>query len=132
MDIHGNQRRSTPSESLHDVPSVVQFSLGFDLCYDPALARIASRGDGAWLTPRENALLLLLLSVPYQWHQTGNLADLLAKRCGAEEVSLQSVRQTILGLRRKLHECGASPDLLRCRPGHGYGIFPPRQTSSHS
>ncbi len=104
---------------------VAQFLLGSDCWHEPALARIVSRGKETLLTVRENALLLLLLSAPYQWHQTGDLADLLTKRCAVEEVSLQSVRQTVLSLRRKLDECGASPELLRSRSGHGYDIFPP-------
>ncbi len=67
------------------------------------------------LTPRENALLSLLLSAPDQWHRTGDLAALLSERCGGAEISLQSIRQTMLGLRRKLGASSASPDLLRCR-----------------
>ncbi len=105
--------------------ALVQFLLGPDCWHEPALARIVSQGREILLTPRENALLSLLLSAPHQWHQTGDLADRLAKRCGVEEISLQSIRQTILGLRRKFARCSVSPDLLRCRPGHGYGIFPP-------
>jgi DNA-binding response OmpR family regulator len=105
--------------------SLSRFFLGLDCWYESALARIMSQDQAILLTPRENALLSLLLSAPEQWHRTGDLAALLSERCGVE-ISLQSIRQTMLGLRRKLGESSAAPDLLQCRPGHGYGIFPPK------
>jgi hypothetical protein len=109
-----------------DMSPFARFPFGPDCWYEPVLARIISRGREILLTPRENALLSLLLSAPDQWHRTGDLAALLSERCGGAEISLQSIRQTMLGLRRKLGASSASPDLLRCRPGHGYGIFPPK------
>ncbi|HEY7350608.1 MAG TPA: winged helix-turn-helix domain-containing protein [Ktedonobacterales bacterium] len=113
---------------LPDRRSVAPLLLGPACWHEPALARMVSQGKEILLTPRENALLLLLLSAPYEWHKTGDLAALLGERLGMAEVSLQSVRQTMLGLRRKLDSCAVSSDLLRCRPGHGYGIFPPTIT----
>ncbi len=106
--------------------SLSRFFLGLDCWYEPALARIMSQDQAILLNPRENALLSLLLKAPEQWHQTGDLAALPSERCGGAEISLQSIRQTILGLRHKLGESSAAPDLLQCRPGHGYGIFPPK------
>ncbi|GEM_PF-2643371 len=114
-----------PSGFVSGIAPVARFSFGPDCWYEPVLARVTSQRKEIPLTPRENALLSLLLSAPYQWHQTGDLAALLSERCGVE-ISLQSIRQTMLGLRRKLGRASAPPDLLQCRPGHGYGIFPPR------
>jgi DNA-binding response OmpR family regulator len=115
-----------PSEFVPGIAPVARFPFGPDCWYEAALARVICQDQEILLTPRENALLSLLLSAPDQWHRTGDLAALLSERCGGVEISLQSIRQTMLGLRRKLGESSAAPDLLQCRPGHGYGIFPPK------
>lgn len=107
---------------LDAVPS--RFLLGPDCWYEPTLARIITQGKEILLTPREHTLLSLLLRAPYQWHRTADLAAQLEEYHQIEEVSLQSVRQSMMGLRARLKATTASPDLLQCRPGHGYGLFP--------
>jgi DNA-binding response OmpR family regulator len=102
------------------------FLLGRDCWYEPALASIITPEAEIPLTRRENALLMFLLKAPYQWHQAADLAAQLAARCRAKEVSLQWVRQSMMGLRAKLRKLPVSPDLLQRRHGHGYGIFPPQ------
>lgn len=129
MDILGDPIPSAPSGFAFGGLPLVQILLGPACWHEPRLARIVSREKEILLSPRENALLTLLLSAPYQWHKTNDLATLLCNRIGTAEVSLQSIRQTILGLRRKLDKSSAFPDLLQCRPGHGYGIFPPNSTN---
>ncbi len=129
----GAESLDTDAGNVGDASSSLSsVRLGEHCWYEPGLARVVGQDKSIWLTPREHALLALLLSAPNQWHKTGDLAALLGERLAVAEISLQSVRQTILGLRRKLDECGASPDLLECRPGHGYGIFPPSRVTPRS
>jgi DNA-binding response OmpR family regulator len=106
-----------------------RFLLGPGCWYEPTLARIINQGTEILLTPRENTLLTLLLRAPYQWHRTTDLAARLEAYHQIKEVSFQSVRQSMMGLRAKLKATTASLDLLQCRPGHGYGLFPPQQAS---
>lgn len=101
-----------------------RFPLGFDCWYESGLALVIHRGEQRLLTPREDALLCLLLEAPNRWHRTASLAAALAERLGLEEISETSIRQTVMGLRAKLGDSAKSSTLLQCRPGHGYGLFP--------
>ncbi len=119
---------SDPARFVFGAPP--RISLGPDCWYEPALARIINQSTEILLTPRENTLLTLLLRAPYQWHRTADLAAQLQEYHQIEEVSLQSVRQSMMGLRAKLKATTASSDLLQCRNGHGYGLFPPQHANT--
>lgn len=98
--------------------------LGPGCWYEPDLALVICRVERRLLTPREEALLQLLLETPNRWHKTAALAAALGEQLGLEEISEVSIRQTVMGLRDKLGDSAKSPALLQCRPGHGYGLFP--------
>lgn len=101
-----------------------RFPLGPDCWYAPGLALVICRGERRLLSPHEDALLRYLLAAPNRWHKTASLAAALAERLGLEELSEVSIRQTVMGLRARLGDSAKAPTLLRCRPGHGYGLFP--------
>ena len=107
-----------------DLSLLPRMCLGPDCWYALDLALVIRQGEHYLLTPREDALLQLLLEAPNRWHKTTSLAAVLGERLGLEELSEVSIRQTVMGLRDKLGDSAKSPILLLSRLGHGYGLFP--------
>ena len=103
-----------------------RFPLGPACWYEPSLGKLVSQGQEILLTPHQNALLTLLLRAPDHYHKAGDLGVALAEHFGVEEISGQSIKETMRGLRDKLNQSTAA-GVLETRHGYGYRIVLPKR-----
>ncbi|NJK61597.1 MAG: response regulator [Synechococcaceae cyanobacterium SM2_3_1] len=93
-----------------------------DLLLDPSSCEISFEDQLVHATPKEYALLELLLRNPKRVYSQGEILDHLWAY--EDSPGLDTVRAHVKGLRRKLKEVGA-PDLIKTVYGLGYALKTP-------
>lgn len=98
-----------------------------DLHLDPSSCEITFQDQLVHATPKEYALLELLLRNPKRVYSQGEILDHLWAY--EDSPGLDTVRAHVKGLRRKLKDVGA-PDPIKTVYGLGYSLNPPPEEES--
>lgn len=107
-----------PPRSAH-LSTTTQIMLAAHVWFDLALYTLCTPEKTILLTPHEARVLEALLQRPNRCHSAEELVRKLKKR-GTGDLQRHALQQTIVGLRRKLDQCGQDGQLLHTRRGFGY------------